>query len=407
MAAVLAFGVTLLVAVLVSGLAHRSILSTAVLFLGAGVLLGPAGAGVLSADARQPIVQQLAVLALFSVLFTDALQVGAPELVRAWRLPGRALLVGLPLTLGLTATLARVVGGLPWSESLLVGAVLSPTDPVFAAAIVGREEVPHRLRHLLNVESGLNDGLALPVVVVLVATVGRRHVDVAHLLSELAFGVALGVAIPAVAIALERTRWFGATSQYEPLNAFAIGIAVLGATAVTGANTFLGAFAAGITIATMSPAVRDSYHQFGELVTEALKLAAVLVFGALVTPAMLRQVSFRGYLFGAGALFVARPVALALALIRSRLGWRERAVAAWFGPKGFASVVYGLLVLQNGTHRAEDLFALIAVVVAASIVAHSSTDVLVAHWFARRAARPGDDATQPGPAQDASEGHEP
>ena len=90
----------------------------------------------------------------------------------AWRLPGRALLLGLPLTLALTAVFAHYIAGLPWLESFLLGAILAPTDPVFAAAIVGREEVPGRLRHLLNVESGVNDGLALPIVLVLLAATG-------------------------------------------------------------------------------------------------------------------------------------------------------------------------------------------------------------------------------------------
>lgn len=117
----------------------------------------------------------LAELALFSVLFTDGMRVGWRDLRSAWREPGRALLLGLPLTVLVTAVLAHVVAGLPWLHAFLVGAVLAPTDPVFAAAIVGREEVPRRLRHLLNVESGVNDGLVLPVVLVLLAAAGETR----------------------------------------------------------------------------------------------------------------------------------------------------------------------------------------------------------------------------------------
>ena len=105
----------------------------------------------------------IAELALFSVLYTDGMRAPVRDLVSAWRLPGRALLLGLPLTLLGTALLARYVVGLSWAESILIGAALSPTDPVFAAAIVGREGIPSRLRFLLNVESGLNDGLALAI----------------------------------------------------------------------------------------------------------------------------------------------------------------------------------------------------------------------------------------------------
>ena len=160
MTLLLAYSVVLLLAVLVSALAHRTVLSTAVLFLVAGFVFGGGVTGVLSLQPQDEIVAVLAELALFAVLFTDGMRLGWPDLVSAWRLPGRALGWGLPLTLLITALLAHFVAGLGWLEAFLVGAVLAPTDPVFAAALVGNERVPQRLRHLLNVESGINDGLA-------------------------------------------------------------------------------------------------------------------------------------------------------------------------------------------------------------------------------------------------------
>ncbi len=197
---VLAFACVLLAAVLVSALAKRTILSTSVLFLLAGFVLGDGVTGAIHVAPDDEFVSRLAEWALFSVLFTDGMRVGLGELRSAWRLPGRALMLGLPLTLAATAVLARYVAGLPWVESLLIGAVLSPTDPVFAAAIVGREEIPYRLRNLLNVESGLNDGLALPIVVVLLAVVGPESIHSVDLISEVIAGVAIGIVVPAIAI---------------------------------------------------------------------------------------------------------------------------------------------------------------------------------------------------------------
>lgn len=381
MAMVVAFAAVLLAAVLVSGLAHRSVLSTAVVFLVGGFLLGDGMFGVISVHPDDPVIATFAELALFSVLFTDGMKVTARDLRSAQHLPGRALLFGLPLTLALTAVLAHVVAGLPWTQALLIGAVLSPTDPVFASALVGRLEVPYRLRHLLNVESGLNDGLALPIVIVLLAVVDSDPIDGVHLGSDLLLGVALGIVIPWVAIRLERMRPFESTSFYEPLNAFAIGLLVLGITSVSGANEFLAAFAAGVTVATISPAIQTAFHQFGELVAELLKLAALLLFGALISPAFLAEVPWQGYVFALLALVLARPIALAFALFGSGLPRREWTAAAWFGPKGFASVVYGLLILESGVVNRDELFHLVAIVIAMSIVAHSSTDVLVARWF--------------------------
>ncbi len=381
MAAVVAFAAVLLAAVLLSSLANRSVLSTAVVFLVGGFLLGDGVFGAVSVHPDDPVVGIFAELALFSVLFSDGMKIPARDLRSAGRLPGRALLFGLPLTLVLTAVLAHFVAGVGWTESFLLGAVLSPTDPVFAAALVGRKEVPYRLRHLLNVESGLNDGLALPIVVVLLAVVGSEPIHAWRLAGDLVLGVALGVVIPWGAIRLERLRPFSATSLYEPLNAFAIGLLVLGVSSVSGANEFLAAFAAGVTVATLSPQIREAFEQFGELVAELLKLAALLLFGALISPTFLREVPFSGYVFAVLAIVLARPIALAFALFRTELTRREWAAAAWFGPKGFASVVYGLLILESGVASRDRLFHLVALVIAVSIVAHSSSDVAVARAF--------------------------
>src|SRR3954466_5654191 len=224
----LAFAAVLLLAVLVSALAKRTILSTAVLFLVAGFVLGPGAAGVLHVRADSPIVGTLAELALFAVLFTDGMRVGWNDLRSAWRLPGRALGWGLPLTLVITAVAAHYVVGLGWAESLLIGAILAPTDPVFASALVGNDKVPARLRHLLNGESGVNGGLALPFVIVFLAVAaGSDDLHLGELALEVSGGLAIGVLIPVVAILLERTRFFAASVAYEPLNGFAIGLLVL------------------------------------------------------------------------------------------------------------------------------------------------------------------------------------
>ncbi|NUW44537.1 cation:proton antiporter [Nonomuraea rhodomycinica] len=377
-----AFACVLLLAVLLSSLAHRTILSTAALFLVAGFVLGDGVLGVVSVKATDPLVGTLAELALFAVLFSDGMRVGWQDLRAAWRLPGRALGWGLPLTLVITAVGAHYLAGLGWIESLLVGAILAPTDPVFAAALVGNEKVPPRLRQLLNVESGVNDGLALPFVILFLAIAqGSADLHLGELGLELGVGVVIGVAVPWLAIKLEQTRWFAASTQYEPLNALAIGLLVLALGKATHGNLFLAAFSAGITVATFGPRQRESFEHFGELIAELFKLAALLLFGALVTPALLGSVGWTGWLFALGALVLARPVAIWLSFLGSGLSVREQAAVAWFGPKGFASVVYGLLVLGSGIAASLQVFQLVAVTIVLSILLHSSTDIVVARGF--------------------------
>lgn len=378
---VIVFGVALLVAVLLSGLAARTVLSTSLLFLLVGVVAGPGGLGLVQVVPSSPVEVRLADLALFTVLFTDGMRIGLPALRRVGAGPVRALALGLPLTLLGIALLAKVLAGLDWTPALLVGAVLSPTDPVFASAIVGREEVPARLRSLLNVESGLNDGLALPLVVLGISVASGATAHPAVVLGELAAGVGVGLAVPLAAAVLVRLPGVGATAELQPLGPLAVGVLIYGICAATAANSYLAAFVAGSTLATVAPRAHRAFERLGDQLAELTKFAALLVFGALLTPDLLGRLSVGAWAVAVLALLLVRPAALLVSLLGVPLSPRERGAAAWFGPKGFASVVYGLLVLQSPVPGAQGLFDLVAVCIALSIVAHSSTDVPVARLF--------------------------
>lgn len=313
MTLLLTFAIVLLAAVLVSALANRTVLSTAVLFLVAGFLVGEGVLDLVPLRPEDPVVELTAELALFAVLFTHGMKVGFRDLRAAWRLPGRALGIGLPLVMVLTALLGHYVVGLPWVESFLLGAILAPTDPVFASALVGNDKVPGRLRHLLN--------------------------------------------------------------------AFAIGLIVYAVTVTVDGNLFLAAFAAGVTVASFGPAQRESFEHFGELIAELRKLLALLMFGALISPQFLGEIPWQGWVFAVLAIVVARPLSLVPSFVGTPLTVREQLAAMWFGPKGFASVVYGLIVLGSGIAHADEIFHLVALTIVLSILAHSSTDVVVARAF--------------------------
>ena len=389
----LTFAVVLLAAAFISGIAHRTIVSTAVLFLVAGFLVGDGVLNIVPLTPGEPIVTTLAELALFSVLFTDGQHLGFRDLRSAWRLPGRALLLGMPLTFAITTAIGMLLLEFSLTDAMLVAAVLAPTDPVFASAIVGRPEVPERLRRLLNVESGSNDGLALPFVLVLIALDGGPQVEYGALAGELGLGIVIGIAVPLVAVGIQRLEriqplrrfhLLSPTATYMALIPVAIGLIVLATAQLTGANLYLAAFSAGITIATVAPDLRDAFQQFGELATELLKLIAILVFGSLVSPTLLAELPLAGYVFAVLTIVIARPAAVVAALTGSRMPWSERLTAAWFGPKGFASVLYALLILNSGIENAELLFHIIVASIVVSIVAHSSTDVPIAGYFARK-----------------------
>lgn len=383
---VLLFAVCLLVSVLVSGVAARTVLSTSLVFLLAGALVGEGGFGLVRLDPDSPIVGDLADLALFTVLFVDGTALRTLRGEGSWRQPARALGIGMPLAFGGVAVLAHWVAGFDWVTAMLVAAVLAPTDPVFASAIVGRRDVPARLRRLLSVESGLNDGLALPVVVILISAAGSpggggEHTGLGAVALELVGGLALGVVVPVLIHLLLRIPGLGAEPRLQPLGPLAVGILLYAVAHLSGANAYLAAFAGGAVVARLNPAAQESFSELGEQLAELAKFAALLVFGALLTPSLFASIGLGGWVVAVLSLVLVRPASLVLSLLGSPLERKELFAAAWFGPKGFASVVYGLLVLHSGIPQAVDAYELIAVCIGLSIVAHSSTDVPVARLF--------------------------
>lgn len=389
------FAVTLLVAALLSNLASRSVLSTSVLFLGVGLLLAFTDATGL--DAESETLVTVIEVTLFAVLYTDSMRVGVGDLRTAWRLPGRALLLGMPLIFATTAVLGRYLVGLDWLEAMLVAAVIAPTDPVLVSALTGREPVPDRLRFLLGVESGLNDGMALPVVLLLLASLRGAEAEVGAVLSGIGLGVALGVAIPVAVLWVIRFRVISAVGTYERILGVAIGLVVFVAAALVGANEFLAAFAAGVSIRSMNKEFAEGFEYLGGLLSELLKLFGLLIFAAAIEPEILLSLPATAWIFAVLALVAARPLSMLAALLASELGLAERITVGWFGPKGFASVFLGLIVFQSEIENASTLFALITLVVGLSVIVHSSTDILAARYFGRRAEQEEreEDAEQP------------
>lgn len=379
------FGVALLVAVLLSGLAARSVLSTSLLFLLGGAVVSEGFLGLIHITPDSDIVGVTADLALFAVLFTDGMHVSVPALRRSWRNPARALGLGMPLAFLGVALLTHFLVGLDWTTSFLVGAVLAPTDPVFASAIVGRKEVPARLRQLLNIESGINDGIALPFVLILIAAAApaghAEDVGLVPIAGELLLGLLFGVSLPFLVHRLVRFRLLGAEPRLQPLLPLAVGVTLYAACHLTHANPYLAAFSAGVVTVALAPEAKAAFEPLGEALAELAKFAALLVFGALLTPHLFGDLSIGGYAVAVLSIVLIRPASLLLSLAGTDFDRREKLTAAWFGPKGFASVVYGLLVLQAGIPSGEEAFTLIAVTIAFSIIAHSSTDVPIARIF--------------------------
>jgi NhaP-type Na+/H+ or K+/H+ antiporter len=393
-ATVTVLGLLLMLGALVSGLARRSMLSLAALFVLAGFALGNGGFDWIDFRARSGFVEDLAFAALIVILFRDGLEVEGEMLQKAWRLPLRKLLLAMPITTVIVAAATRWLIGLSWTESFLLGALLAPTDPVLTSSIVTNLRVPRLVRHSLNLESGLNDGLALPAVLAFLAALST---DSGHfvwwrfVLQDIGLGLLYGLLCGWIASLLmpresNRPRGESIPSHQKSLFALGVAFATYGVTVLSPkGNGFIAVFVAAIVLSVRRPDVREHFEKNAEEIVEIVKLGIFFVFGSLLTLNGLTSEGWASVALVAVTFLVARPLAVWLALAGTRTDIPTRLFMGWFGPKGVASMTFALIVLDANIAAGARIFDLTALVVFCSIVLHGVTDTPGATWIARRA----------------------
>jgi NhaP-type Na+/H+ or K+/H+ antiporter len=391
-------GGLLVLGALLSGLARRSMLSLAALFVLAGFLLGEGGTGVLDFSASSGFVRDLATVALIVILFRDGLEVDAELLQRHWHLPLRKLVIAMPITAVIVALLAHALVGLGWTEAFLLGALLSPTDPVLSSGVVTDPRVPRVVRHSLNLESGLNDGLALPAVLAFAAALspGSGHFVWWHyVLQDIGLGLAFGLLCGLVGSLLmphpKRERLDRPIPAHQKaLYGLGLAFATYGlAVLPPHGNGFIAVFVAAIVIGVRRPDLRRYFAERAEEVVEVVKLAIFTVFGSLLTLHGLFTDGWAAVGVVLGTLLIARPVAVWIALAGTRVQSATKAFMAWFGPKGVATMAFSLLILERHVSGAQRIFNIAALAVFASILAHGLTDTPGVRWIARQQAPEG------------------
>jgi NhaP-type Na+/H+ or K+/H+ antiporter len=388
------FGGLLVLGALASGLAHRSFLSLTAGYVIAGLVLGQAGFGVLDFDPDSEFVQGLAVVALILILFRDGLEVEAEALRREWHLPLRSLALAMPLTAVLVAAITHELTDLDWTQSFLLGALLSPTDPVLSSSVVTNPRVPRIIRHSLNLESGLNDGLALPAVLAFTAAAAGTEDFVwwRFVLQDVLVGVVSGLAVAFVASRLmPRGTGLGHPITPHQKSLYAVGVAFAAyGTAVLPpeGNGLIATFVAAIALGIWRPDIRECFEARSEDIIEIVKLGVFLVFGAILTFGDLFADGWSAVAIVAFTLLVARPAALFTALMGSRqVDTAEKAFMAWFGPKGVATMTFALLVLGSDAAEGSRIANLAALAVLTSVIVHGLSDQPASEWIGRRARR--------------------
>ena len=380
---------------LVSKRLARADLTAPIVFIVVGAAL--AWAGLVEGPEETAALTPLVEITLVWVLFSDAARLPMRELRSDVGRYVRLLAVGLPLTVllgwGLAAWFWPSLG--LWL-ALFVGAALAPTDAALGIPVVTNPAVPSRIRQLITVESGLNDGIATPVVMVAIAGAAAAagivgHEGAGHAVAQLALGVVVGSVIGAAGgwlLRLARRRDLAA-EDFTGIAVLALGLLAYAAVVALGGNGFVAAFCGGLAFGACAgrrgPAELVYLEQTGELVSSLVWLA----FGAIAIPIMLDRVDPLMLVYAVLSLTVVRMLPVGLALLGSELDRRTVLFVGWFGPRGLASLVFALLALEALGPLSDEAVAIVAVTVLVSVLAHGVTAAPLAARYGRAAAAAG------------------
>ena len=381
-ATVALIGIVILVASLLSGVVERYGIPQVAIFLLVGAALGPLGLGVFDLALDSPALHAIATLGLVLVLFSDAISMDLGEVKRNARLAVLVLGPGSIVPAILIAVASRYVIGLPWAAAAIVGASLASTDPVLLRALLRRPDIPAQGKLALRLESGMNDVVLLPIVVLSMLFLrppNAEHVGAARLaLGLFVLGPGAGILAGLVGITLlDRVRKkVGVRRDYESLYALGVAFTAFAAAEAAGGSGFLAAFAAGLTVAALDVELCDCFLDYGEATAEMFLLLTFVAFGASLIWRGLEVATLRTVVFAVFAVAI-RTIVLFPVLKSIGLDRQSVRIVSFFGPRGLSSLLLVLLPVFAGIPGSEQLFTICCLVVLLSVVLHGGAIGLI------------------------------
>jgi NhaP-type Na+/H+ or K+/H+ antiporter len=384
---VFAFGI-------VSRRLEGTVLTAPIVFVVAGAVLGPAGLGLVEMGLDDHTVLLLGEIALALVLFTDAARTDLSALRQNKALPLRLLGIGMPLTIALgTIVAALLLADLTFWEAAIIGTVLAPTDAALGQAVVSNQRVPVRVRQALNVEAGLNDGLSVPFLALflILTEADERHMSarswVRFALEQVGLGILVGVGIGLAGGWLvawaSRKEWM--TGTFQRLTLLALALIAWALADQMGGNGFIAAFVGGLAVGPTARSIGGQLFRFTEAEGQLLSLSVFFVFGALAI-GLIQPLSWEVALYALLSLTLIRVLPVALSLLRTRMAGVTVLFAGWFGPRGLASIVLGLIVVAAAPRLAgrDEMEMVVASTVLLSVLLHGVTAAPLSAAYARR-----------------------
>lgn len=374
---------------------ERGVITLPIFITGFGWLVGVGGLGWVGAHIDNATIHLLAEMTLVLVLFGDASRVNLKMLLADHSIPLRLLLVAMPLTILLGALVARWASpGAPWALALLTAAILTPTDAALGQSVVSNKVVPVRIRQAINVESGLNDGIVVPLVMIFAAlaleasgVTGSENVPdnlLVFTLLQVTLGPLVGMCLGyagakvldfAVAHKL-------ATTVYQGVAFLSLALLAYFAAEMLGGNGFIAAFTAGLVAGSTLKSHGEFLYEFMEGEGQVLTLLTFMIFGAVMLPLGLEHATWKTLVLALLFLTVVRMLPVALALSGLKLSLPTQLFLGWFGSRGLASVLFALLILERfAIPGSEAVLACVVLTVALSVVVHGVSALPLAQRY--------------------------
>jgi NhaP-type Na+/H+ or K+/H+ antiporter len=371
----------------VAGAVERSWISGPIIFTLFGLMIGPVGFDLLSLQTDREMIKALAEVTLAMVLFTDAAGADMGVLKKTSGLPARLLLIGLPLTIVLGfGVAALLVDSLSLFAIAILATMLAPTDAALGKAVVTNEAVPDEVRQGLNVESGLNDGICVPVLLVFLTLAldkagdeGPWTLALKLVVEEIGIGLAVGLVLTYAAVRLlkfaRHRHWL--THTWIQIPVVALALSCFAVAQLLGGSGFIAAFSggilAGILDAHLSKEVKEEFLLASEGTGDTLALITWVIFGSAVVGQAVGNFSWMILLYSVLSLTVIRMLPVFLSLAGSGIDTEGKLFIGWFGPRGLASIVFAVIVVNSGLPDSGPLAMTVTCTIILSIIAHGIT----------------------------------
>lgn len=379
---------------LIAGRLERTFISGPMVFVLLGVLVGPLGLGLFDGSTSSTNLRVLADLTLALVLFIDAANADISVLRRQLQIPLRMLLIGLPGAIILGFGIAAFMFGvLSLYEAAILGVILAATDAALGKAVISNQAVPPRIREGLNAESGLNDGLCVPILLVFIALAkgsgGEESVSALQLLvQELGIGLFIGVSLAVAGTwLLELCQGRGwVTDIWEQLTVISLALACFSIAQSMHGSGYIAAFTGGMTFGFISKSATHERVRPAEAMAETLALMTWLVFGALVIGQALELFTWKVVVYALLSLTLIRMLPVFLSLAGTGESVQSRLFLGWFGPRGLASIVFVIIVLNEDLPGGRLISIVVVCTVFFSLIAHGISAYPLGKWLGKKEA---------------------